>query len=568
MTQTAQEKGPQNRLLLALKWLFLLSPFLFGLYFPWASALVSLALVILLLRMLLTRGIALSRSPALLASSMLVLFLLLGVLWGCDRGMALVGAVQFLPLPLFVLALEQFAPAQREALLQPVPFVACGMAQLSLIMSRLVPDEGWFLVSGRLAGFFQYPNTFALYLLCALSILLFGGKVRFGKAPWAAVLVLGIALSGSRTVFVLLLLFLVFFLVAEQDRLRRQRLLFPVAVLAAGLVLMVLLTGNRSSVGRFRTISLSSSELLGRLLYARDAFPITLRHPFGLGYMGYSWLQGSFQTGVYSVQHVHNEFLQLLLDTGWIPAGLFVWLLVSFFRRSAGDFRRSVPAALICLHSLLDFDLQFVSLALLFLLLLDVAPKAETRVRCRPFVGLLLCVCAAISCWVGFASWKYWLKDPHSAVAVYPGYTVAQAELLPRASEAELDAFADRVLRLNPNVSVAWDAKALTAYERGEYDRALSFKEKAISLSRYRTSEYVDCFIILRRAYESAFQSGEREKAADYLARLEAVPLQMKAVQDGTSALGWKIRDLPSLELPPEYLRWLEEQQGWFVDSG
>ena len=46
--------------------------------------------------------------------------------------------------------------------------------------------------------------------------------------------------------------------------------------------------------GRFLTTSLHSSTLLGRLLYAQDALPVILRHPFGLGYRSYTYMQGSF----------------------------------------------------------------------------------------------------------------------------------------------------------------------------------------------------------------------------------------------------------------------------------
>ena len=323
----------------ALEWVFLLSPFLFGLYFPWTSALLSTALIVLLL--IINREMRLSRSPVFLTAASLVLLLLLGGLWGCDRGMAAIGAAAFLPLPLFVLAIEQYPVEQRTMLFRRLPAVACVMVLSALVLSFLKTEEGWFLVSGRQAGFFQYPNTYALYLLCALGILLFGEAPKGGTAALAGILILGIILSGSRTVFLLLFFLLLFYFCIEKNAKKRREMLALVAMLAIGLVLIVLLTGDRKSIGRFLTISLSSSEMLGRLLYARDALPVIARHPFGLGYTGYACLQGSFQSGVYSVRYVHNELLQLLLDVGWIPAGFFLWALLRFFRHDGRNLRNS-----------------------------------------------------------------------------------------------------------------------------------------------------------------------------------------------------------------------------------
>ncbi len=570
MRPPAQLKNPdlkdsrpaQNRpegVLRALEWVFLLSPFLFGLYFPWTSALLSTALIVLLL--IINREMRLSRSPVFLTAASLVLLLLLGGLWGCDRGMAAIGAAAFLPLPLFVLAIEQYPVEQRTMLFRRLPAVACVMVLSALVLSFLKTEEGWFLVSGRQAGFFQYPNTYALYLLCALGILLFGEAPKGGTAALAGILILGIILSGSRTVFLLLFFLLLFYFCIEKNAKKRREMLALVAMLAIGLVLIVLLTGDRKSIGRFLTISLSSSEMLGRLLYARDALPVIARHPFGLGYTGYACLQGSFQSGVYSVRYVHNELLQLLLDVGWIPAGFFLWALLRFFRHDGRNLRRSVPVVLICVHSLLDFDMQFISMAMLLLLLMDTEPPALISVKVRRLSVVILLCFAVLSGWIGLASWKYYMRDYRTAVRIYPAYTAALTEQLPQTSGDEMETIANVVLSLNRNVSVACDAKAIAAYERAELDQAVLYKERAVELSKYNITEYCDWFYLLRQAYEEALAAGDKQAAEAYLTRLEEIPQRLEAVRKGTSALGWKIRDLPELDLPQEYLLWLQAQR-------
>ena len=560
-----------GRVYSALEWLLLLCPFLCGGFFPWASALISLILVILLL-LLLRRGLLrpICSAPFLAAVS-IVFFHLAGIFWGTDRGMALVGAVQFLPLPLFILLLEQFAPDRRMGLLQKMPYATSAMVLLSFLLSCIPSLAPWFLVAGRQAGFFQYPNTYAVYLLFSLVLVLFGTPLRFGKLPWAAVTTLGIILSGSRTVFFLLLaVFLVFFF-TDKSKQSRLHILILATLALFGSVLYVLLTGNRGSIGRFLTASLTSSELVGRLLYARDALPVILRHPLGLGYTGYRCLQGSFQTGVYSVQHVHNELLQLLLDVGWIPAALFLWALWRGFRSREGGLCRKILLAVLVLHCLLDFDTQFVSIALLLFLVLDAEPQAQKPVSSgRAIRGLsagILTVSALFSLWIGTASFLYYLRKPADAVRVYPAYTAALADLLPDASDEDLGPLADRILRLNKAVALAHDARAKADFSAGNFSGMIAHKQEAIRLCRYNLAEYLDYFDILRYARERYLQHGDTDSADSYLSLIIEIPGMLETVDSQTSRLGRIIRDKPDLALPPPYVSWLEQHASEFVSN-
>lgn len=555
----------------ALEWLLLLGPFLCGGFFPWASALISLVLIVLLL-LLLRRGLLyITLSAPFLAAASVVLFHLGGLFWGTDRGMAPVGAVQFLPLPLFVLLLEQLTPERRMDLLRRLPYAASAMVLLSFLLSCIPSLEPWFLVAGRQAGFFQYPNTYALYLLFALVLVLFGAPLRFGKLPWAAAAVLGILLSGSRTVFFLLLAVGLVFFFTVKSKQSRLRILILAALLLFGSVLYVLVSGNRGSVGRFLTASLTSSEFVGRILYAYDALPVILRHPLGLGFMGYRCLQGSFQTGVYSVQHVHNELLQLLLDVGWIPAALFLWALWQGFRSRGGGLLRKLLLAVPVLHCLLDFDTQFISVALLLFLVLDTAPQAQRKFSpnraVRRLSAGILTVSALLCLWIGSASFLYYLRRPADALRVYPAYTAAIADLLPTASDEELGPLADRVLRLNKAVALAHDARAKADFSAGKISAAIAHKQEAIRLCRYNLTEYLDYFDILRYAREQYLQRGDPGSAETCLTLIVEIPEMLETVDSQTSRLGRIIRDKPDLTLPPPYVSWLEQHVPGFVSN-
>ena len=541
-----------------LEWMFLLSPFLWGGFFPWGSAVFNLVLITLLFLLSRDSDLCISKTPLALTAVSIVLFHLLGIIWGTDHGMALVGAVQFLPLPLFVLLLDQYHPQQRQLLLRKLPYVACAMVIISFVLSKVILLEGWFLVNKRQAGFFQYPNTYAAYLLFAVVLVLFGPPLRFGQIPWLAVLVTGIVLTGSRTVFLLLLPVFIAYLVWEKDKGKRLRSITLGISILSLILLYVTLTGDRRTIGRFLTVSLTSHEFLGRILYAYDVIPVILKHPFGLGYTGYRWLQGSFQTGLYSVQHVHNELLQLMADVGWIPAGLFIWALCRSFRSNEGGICRKILILVLLLHSLLDFDTQFVSVAMLLFLALDTEPKASRLLNARPILSIGFIVPIILSTWIGTASFFHYLNHPQTAVRIYPGYTTALVSLLPTASQQEMQTLSTRILRLNNSVAIAHDARARTEFSSQRISGMLEHKQKAIYLAKYNINEYIDYFDLLRYSYELYAKQGDLSSAEKCLSYLQEIPRMLETVKEKTSVLGRMIPDQAILDLPDDYMRWLQ----------
>lgn len=519
--------------------ILLLSPFLTGLFYLWGAALAVIALTGALVLSQKREGICFSFSSLLLACFSLVLFHLGGCLWGTDRGMALAGALQFLPLLLFALALQQREAEDRMRMLTWLPHTACAMVLLSGLLSCIPACAVRFLINGRLGGFFQYPNTFAVYLLAALIVLLHGGRYsRREKLLLSLVLLAGLALAQSKATTVLLIAVLLLSALNTDNR-REKMLLFLPAVLFAGAGLFLVLSG-----------AASFSTFFGRLLYARDALPVILRHPLGLGYTGYYWLQGSFQTGVYSVRHVHNELLQLLLDVGWIPACLFLRALLAAFRSPEGGFCRKLLLAVLCLHALFDFDTQFVSVAFLQLTAASVEPRGARRLSRRLFAALSVPLCL-FSLWLGTASVLLAADRAQAAASWYPGYTEALLHLLSETENSRTGELADRILRLNGSAAPAWDFRAEAAFRQDDFDAALAAKEEAVRLSRYSRQEYWEYQDLLERVRRRCLSRGDAAGAARCTAKLEAIPGMIQSVLDGTSALGRMIADQPNLSLPP-----------------
>ena len=84
-------------------------------------------------------------------------------LWAVDKGMAFVGFFKFLPLLLFLLCRSR--EEKESKLLQWLPYVGAAMTVVSAIGMLIPATKEWFSVADRLAGFFQYPNVFAIFAL-------------------------------------------------------------------------------------------------------------------------------------------------------------------------------------------------------------------------------------------------------------------------------------------------------------------------------------------------------------------------------------------------------------------
>ena len=321
-------------------------------------------------------------------------------LWGIDRGMSLVGFLKFLPVLLYALCIRQNENAQAG--LELLPWVGVVTAAVSVVGMLIPAGERYFAVAGRLAGFFQYPNTFAIFLLvCELLVL-----KKQGKKLWdylAIIILIGAFLyTGSRTALVVGLLANFGMLLVLTQKKTRILALSLFGILVLGGVILALIPG--SVMNRYLQISLTESTFLGRLLYWQDSLKLLIKYPFGMGYLGYYYAQQSIQSGVYSVMYLHNDWLQLLLDIGWVPAGIFIGVVISWFLKKENPAADKIVVGALCLHSFFDFNFQYVSVFFLLILLLtpETMKKPETcKAKNALRVGFI--ITAVLSLYIGSA---------------------------------------------------------------------------------------------------------------------------------------------------------------------
>ena len=468
-------------------------------------------------------------------------------LWAADKGMAAFGIVRFLPLVLFALLVMQ-DPKLPDTFLSLLPLSGCLATVLSLVLLPWFSDT--LIVNGRLAGFLQYPNSFAAFLLCGLILQAMAERSKW-DLPVCLILIIGIILSGSKTVFVLTVLAIIAIALIRRQK-KLTLFLAASLVLGLGAGLLAERMGLLSQADRFTEVTPSAGTFLVRLLYYRDALLPILKHPFGMGYLAYPAIQGTIQTGRYAVTYLHNGFLQLLLELGWIPGLAMAFCLGSGLLSKKQQPRKRLVLLFLLAHCMLDFDLEFSFFWLVLLSCLDFSSGKEWRPKKPALIPLVLVF--TLSLWLGTGDTLYRLGKTDLCLKVTPFHTQALTQELTQSSQAEeVDALADRILSLCPTHSVACSGKANAAFARGDMLSMMQHKEAAIAYAPYVNEEYLDYFRKVYTAMELYLRSGDQKSALYCRDKLLTIPAMMEETAQRTTPLAYKTGDDPTLTLPEEY---------------
>lgn len=532
-----------------------------GTFHEYLACIFSIALIVLLFfNLKKNKELKVCKNIASITIFMMTIFYAISPLWAIDSGMALMGFVKFLPVPLFMLGLMQDKKASEE-IKQYLPYVAAGMTVISAIGMQIPMLKEFFSVAGRLAGFFQYPNTFALVLLVAELLLFY--KKEFRKQDYAVLIVLfaGILYSGSRTVFVLALLANVAMLYLSENKKTKKIAIGSIVLVAVIAIVLVVVLGEGTVLERFAAISWKESTFVGRLLYFRDALPVIIKNPFGLGYMGYYYIQQSIQTGVYAVRYVHNDFLQILLDIGWIPCGLILAAFIKAICSKKTDVNTKIILIVFALHSCFDFDLQFIAVFCLLLVFLGVDSGKEIVVKRNltawrvGFGGL-----GVVSLYLGLALTLYQINQYETSYKLYPGNTQAATVVLMRTDDLEsANSIAERIIKRNEYVTLAYSVKARHAYSQGDFGSLIQYKNYIFETAPFAYEEYEEYCYMLLNGIGLYTKNGDMESAEICKQELIAVREKLNGLDDRLSNLGKQIKDQPQTKLPADIESYIEK---------
>jgi O-antigen ligase len=220
-------------------------------------------------------------------------------------------------------------------------------------------------------------------LVLSMGHALKGGK-RALVGSCAVLMASTIFLSGSRAGMIAFVLELVLFAALTFGQRRNPRVALGSAAVCILVLAFLVFLGKVHVLGRLGDLG---PDL--RLAITKDSWRMFSHRPlwgWGLGtfptvYPRYR----SFYTNLF-VNEAHNDYAQLLVETGVFGFGLMVWFLAQVYRRGLQTYRRwefrwdgalSFAALLGCtgilVHSLVDFNLQIPANAALFYVLCALA---------------------------------------------------------------------------------------------------------------------------------------------------------------------------------------------------
>lgn len=548
-----------------------------GGYFELSSAFISILLCgTLLWRICQEKYTEIHMNDAVLCAVSIPLFYALSAIWAADRGLAVWGGVKYLPILLFGLNCALLSPDDRKKILMDLPLLASVLTVVSLLFSVIPAFRSQIFVAGRLGGFFMYPNTYAAFLAAAVLIWTeqFFDWVRNRKQTETkkketgllaefVILSIGLYLSASRGVLVF------FFPVFLLQLIRNRRavsgnyviLFFGIlGMILTGLITIGFLTDHRGIIDHLTSFSFTGSTLLGRILYWKDAIPIILKNPLGLGYMGYYCMQGSFQTGVYAVRSAHNGLIQIMLDVGWLPAIILLLALFRSFRSRTVSIWQKLMLLFLILHDSFDMNLDFIVMWFLLLLCLDWNELNSHRFRKHTGIAAaLMTIGCACSLYIGTASYLYYCGYHAKSASLYPWNTFANIELMiEEADTRKQEEIADCIVKQNPYISLAWAVKANAKLEDGDVQSFFTYKEKSISLNRYDITSYEDYFEKLYVLVNRYYEAGDQESVKICLNKMMNINTMLEKVKADTDSLAWKLADKPVLELSADHQGFLD----------
>lgn len=479
----------------------------------------------------------------------------LTAIWAIDSGMAFIGFLKFLPLSLYLLVLQQNI---KVHILNVLPLFAAVLTVVSLVGMCIGFTKDFFSVAGRLAGFFQYPNTFALFLLVCELLIITKEKLKILDYLYLIILIAGLLYTGSRMIFVIALCANLVILILKIKDSKNKRY-YLIAFLILSLTAIVVLIFNKDILNRYMSISVLESTFIGRILYWFDALPLLIKYPFGMGYLGYSYIQTDIQTGVYTVQYIHNDFLQLLLDIGWIPTIFFSIAIIHILFKRKIPFSKKIIISSICVHSFFDFNLQFIAIFMLLIVLCN-DEKGKVIVVDKKLWSicgvLILILLTSIYMGVHLLLSAFYKQD--IAQKMYPYNTENMISILENATDLQIaNDIADKIIEQNEFTYIPYSVKSKYYFSVGDINNFIDYKHIAFEKNPFNYEEYEEYCSMLISCISKYNTMGDKTSKDFCINELIEAKERLEGNEELLSTLGTKIKDQPKTRLSDDLLYYI-----------
>ncbi len=546
---------------------------LFGTLYEFGGAIMLvIASAVLIFFVAKKRVIKLSLNAGSILAIIFTILYFVSSIYALDSGMAFLGAIKILWIVPALLCYSCLEKQEQEKVFDFLPWFGSIISAVGIGGYFIAPLNEFFYASNRFGGFFLYANTQAIFLLMCIIWMCNRKDLRIVDYVRYVLMLMGIALTGSRTAMILSVIMVIYLMIRNRNL---KFILITIGALVLGIG-AILLVEEGTGIARLAELSVTESTFVGRLLYVYDALPLIASHPFGMGHLGYYYIQDSIQSGIYSVTYVHNDVVQLGLDIGIIPMVLYVLAVgYSLFSKWLCP-RKKIMLLALFLHGLMDYDLSFSSILLILLMILwdvklpvgkrarlaqDLSDKKTTaltdkkRKNISIIAGLASVALIFVGAYFSIALTAEHYGNPELAYGMYEPFTQAKLSLLADTTDArKADILADSILKQNKTCSLAYYTKALIADYAGDYDEMIRYGKLAIENNFFRQIEYERYAELLNDGLMTC-QPDVYDKCASEMMQIENY---MDTAMSRLSYYGERINEQPNLHMTTDMLEILE----------
>lgn len=485
---------------------------------------------------------------------------LLTMFWSVDTELSWLGFLKFFTVPLFLVTVMQYkyTTEQKSKCFDMVAKIGALMVAIILIVSlfeRIITGENTlFFYQNRLAGFFNYANSFALFLLIGIIITGFKKELKLIDFVVISLLLIGILLTNSRAIMLITAFAYLLILIFNKESRKKNFINLGIMIVVAAIVTFIMKNlgvSNRISTG-------NSSEWLLRILYYKDALRMAAQNIFGHGYMAWWYMQEGMQTGAYDAQFVHNGLLQIVVDAGVIPALLIVVTFIMGFFDKKVTARDRVLMLIILGHSLIDFNMEFLAITLVLFMTLEFDKKKELTKTNN--IKIAIYGCGLIYAFFAILTILNNVGQYEVANSMFP-YSIALDKELGIADNVKRIEIAENLYNKN---KYFLNASALLSQKEqyfGNYEKAHEYELWIVKNKKYTMLNYIQYVQFLEKAIQYYYSNGDVETMKKYVERLCNVEEMIENVKQTSDTLAYKIQHKPRLDMPEEMKLYIEEMK-------
>lgn len=546
-------------------------PFWYGVFYEYCAFAVGIVFLILLYKIARQKKqLVFVKSRNVYLYAVLIVSYLLVVIWAVDKEIAWEGFLKYLPGIFYFLLLMQFEKQEKQKIMEMIPLSGAIMCIISFVLGQIPQLHSMFFSeNGRLISFFQYSNSFALFLLLGIVIIANNQKNTLKDKILALALIVGIILTGSRTTFILAVCYGIYQIFKHRKNKKQIGIVIGIILISVCMgILVLVITDNLDNVSRLLQVSFTESTFVGRILYALDGIKLITQNPFGLGYMGYSYKYPEIQTADYNIKLIHNDFLQQALDTGIISMIVLLYLFIqNIVTRKTKPIKREMLIIML-LHMLFEFDMQFLVLHFIWVMLLEdtegrtIFLKVE---KAKIVTAITTFIMITLFAYFGIATYAEKIGKYEMTLELLPNKTNASVQkMLQEQDEKEAEKLANTILKQNPYIGAAYKVKANNAYYAGNWEQMIEYQKKAITLNRYDITEYEEYILYISQALEQTIRQEKQEETKYLIKEAKQITAILENTKQTTHPLAYQIIDKPQLEFRGETKQYLEMLENYY----